>query len=80
VRVFGFFVNFVLIATFLGMGVGLLAERLGGVLEYAAMAIGIKALYLIAAAACVATLVAVVLCERLPARPATDAVALNQPS
>jgi hypothetical protein len=63
-----------------GLAINLMGAILGGVLEYAAMAIGIKALYLIAAAAYVATLVAVVVWERLPAHPATDPVALNQPS
>jgi hypothetical protein len=43
-----------------GLGVNLMGAIVGGILEYAAMAIGIKALYLIAGAVYLATLVAVV--------------------
>jgi hypothetical protein len=41
------------------LGVNLMGAIIGGLLEYAAMAIGIKALYLIAAVAYLATLLAV---------------------
>ncbi|HWZ57382.1 MAG TPA: hypothetical protein VNW46_00295 [Gemmatimonadaceae bacterium] len=51
-----------------GLGVNLMGAIIGGLLEYTAMAIGIKALYLVAAVAYLATLLAVLRLREASAR------------